>query len=59
MATAFNDGPRLYKNSSEEVYDPEVPLPTYQVQPTLLAVDISLGPGESRSCMSSPFVNYS
>ena len=59
MATTFNGGLGLHKNSSEEHYDPEVPLPTYQVQPTLLAVDVSLGPGESRSCMSNPFVNRS
>ena len=59
MTTAFNGGLGLHKNSSEEFYDPEVPLPTYEVQPTLLAVDVSLGPGESRSCMSNPLVNSS
>jgi hypothetical protein len=30
--------------------DPEEPLPTYEIQPAMLAVDLSLGPGESRSC---------
>ena len=34
----------------EEVVDPEEPLPTFEVQPAMLAVDLSLGPGESRSC---------
>ena len=57
--TTFNGGFGLNRSPSEEVYDPEVPLPTYEVQPTLLAVDVSLGPGESRSCMSRPFVNHS
>ena len=58
MTTAFNGGLGLQRTPSEELYDPEVPLPTYQVQPTLLAVDVSLGPGESRSCMSSSLVNH-
>jgi hypothetical protein len=55
MTTGFNGGLGLQRTPSEELYDPEVPLPTYQVQPTLLAVDVSLGPGESRSCTISPF----
>ena len=59
MTTTFNGGLGLHKNPSEELYDPETPLPTYEVQPTLLAVDVSLGPGESRSCMSSLSVNRS
>jgi len=59
MTTNFNGGLGLQKNSSDGLYDPEVPLPTYEVQPTLLAVDVSLGPGESRSCMSTFFVNRS
>jgi hypothetical protein len=29
--------------------DPEVPLPTFEVQPSMLAVDLALMPGESRS----------
>ncbi|PPQ70636.1 hypothetical protein CVT24_000679 [Panaeolus cyanescens] len=29
--------------------DPEQPLPTFEVQPAMLAVDLVLGPGESRS----------
>ena len=55
MTATFNGGLGLQRSPSEELYDPEAPLPTYQVQPTLLAVDVSLGPGESRSCMSNPF----
>ena len=51
--TTFNGGLGLHKSTSGEFYDPEVPLPTFEVQPTLLAVDVSLGPGESRSCMST------
>lgn len=35
---------------SEEDVDPETPLPTFDVQPAMLAVDLSLAPGESRSC---------
>ena len=34
----------------EEEVDPELPLPTLEVQPSMLAVDLSLGPGESRTC---------
>lgn len=57
--TTFNGGLGLQRSPSEELYDPEVPLPTYEVQPTLLAMDVSLGPGESRSCRSSHFVRCS
>ena len=31
--------------------DPDTPLPTFEVQQTMLAIDLSLGPGESRTCM--------
>lgn len=31
--------------------DPEEPLPTFEIQPAMLAVDLALAPGESRSCM--------
>jgi RAB6A-GEF complex partner protein 2 len=55
MTASFNGGLGLQRSSSKELYDPEAPLPTYEVQPTLLAVDVSLGPGESRSCMLSLF----
>ena len=34
----------------EEEIDPDAPLPTFEVQPAMLAVDLSLMPGESRSC---------
>ena len=37
-------------NSGDEIVDPEEPLPTFEVQPAMLAVDLSLAPGESRSC---------
>ncbi|KAH9947070.1 Rgp1-domain-containing protein [Amylocystis lapponica] len=33
----------------EEEVDPELPLPIFEVQPAMLAVDLSLAPGESRS----------
>ncbi|GLB36773.1 putative rgp1-domain-containing protein [Lyophyllum shimeji] len=33
----------------DEEIDPDAPLPTFEVQPTMLAVDLSLLPGESRS----------
>ncbi|KDQ52969.1 hypothetical protein JAAARDRAFT_197762 [Jaapia argillacea MUCL 33604] len=33
----------------EEWIDAETPLPVFEVQPTMLAVDLTLGPGESRS----------
>ncbi|KAH8101380.1 Rgp1-domain-containing protein [Cristinia sonorae] len=35
--------------NDEETVDSDTPLPTFEVQPTMLAVDLSLGPGESRS----------
>ncbi|KIM39016.1 hypothetical protein M413DRAFT_447380 [Hebeloma cylindrosporum] len=37
-----------FGNATEEI-DPEEPLPTYEIQPAMLAVDLSLAPGESRS----------
>ena len=43
-------GVGLGLSMDEEVIDPDVPLPTFEVQPAMLAVDLSLGPGESRSC---------
>lgn len=39
----------------EEEVDPEVPLPTFEVPQVMLAVDLSLGPGESRTCKSHPY----
>ncbi len=33
-----------------EDWDPEQPLPVFEVPPAMLAVDLSLGPGEERSC---------
>ncbi|PCH33197.1 Rgp1-domain-containing protein [Wolfiporia cocos MD-104 SS10] len=35
--------------SGDEDVDPETPLPTLEVPPAMLAVDLSLAPGESRS----------
>ncbi|KAF9552700.1 Rgp1-domain-containing protein [Agrocybe pediades] len=35
--------------SATEEIDPEEPLPTFEIQPAMLAVDLSLAPGESRS----------
>ena len=35
-----------------EEIDPELPLPTFEAQPSMVAVDLSLSPGESRSCTS-------
>ena len=34
----------------EEEIDEDVPLPTFEVRPAMLAVDLTLLPGESRSC---------
>ncbi len=34
----------------EESVDPETSFPVFEVQPSMLAVDIVLAPGESRSC---------
>jgi hypothetical protein len=36
-------------NSVEEGEE-EIPLPVFEVQPAMLAVDLALGPGESRTC---------
>lgn len=33
-----------------EGWDPEQSLPVFEVPPAMLAVDLSLGPGEERSC---------
>ncbi|KAI0761670.1 Rgp1-domain-containing protein [Trametes elegans] len=33
----------------EDEVDPDEPLPTFEVQPSMLAVDLSLSPGESRT----------
>jgi len=34
--------------------DEEIPLPVFEVQPAMLAVDLALSPGESRSCECPP-----
>ena len=40
----------LINGGTEEEVDPDVPLPTFDVQPAMLAVDLMLAPGESRTC---------
>ena len=40
----------LANGDSQEDVDPEMPLPTFEVPPSMLAVDLSLAPGESRTC---------
>jgi len=44
LALGFPNG------TGDQEVDPEEPLPTFEVQPAMLAVDLSLAPGESRSC---------
>ncbi|KAJ7154813.1 Rgp1-domain-containing protein [Mycena filopes] len=39
--------------------DPEAPVPTLEVPPEMLAVDLALGPGESRSCEFPPLASLS
>ncbi|KAL4069146.1 Rgp1-domain-containing protein [Scleroderma citrinum] len=39
----------LMNGGPQEDIDAEMPLPTFEVQPTMLAVDLSLTPGESRT----------
>ncbi len=36
-----------------EEWVPEQPMPIFEVPPALLAIDLSLGPGEERSCECS------
>lgn len=38
------------RSATDEEIDPELPLPMLEMQPSMLAVDLSLAPGESRSC---------
>lgn len=40
----------LNGSAMDEEVDPETPLPTFEVPQVMLAVDLCLGPGESRSC---------
>lgn len=42
----------------EEDIDPELPLPTFETQPSMLAVDLLLLPGDSRSCTSNWIINW-
>ncbi|KAH7884076.1 Rgp1-domain-containing protein [Phlebopus sp. FC_14] len=49
-APANDVGPGLVNGgAAEEDVDPEAPLPTFEVQPAMLAVDLALSPGESRT----------
>lgn len=43
----------LVNGGAEEDVDPDAPLPTFDVQPAMLAVDLTLAPGESRTCERS------
>ncbi|KAL4069142.1 hypothetical protein J3A83DRAFT_4535847 [Scleroderma citrinum] len=43
----------LMNGGPQEDIDAEMPLPTFEVQPTMLAVDLSLTPGESRTLQSA------
>ncbi|XP_006454967.1 hypothetical protein AGABI2DRAFT_114737 [Agaricus bisporus var. bisporus H97] len=36
-------------NYADEIIDPELALPTFEAQPTMLAVDLRLAPGESKT----------
>ncbi|PPQ84542.1 hypothetical protein CVT25_007612 [Psilocybe cyanescens] len=38
-----------FGNPPGQEFDPEEPLPTFEIQPAMLAVDLSLAPGESRT----------
>lgn len=40
-------------------WDPETALPVFEVRPAMLAVDLSLAPGESRSCKFFPSIHPS
>jgi hypothetical protein len=40
----------LNGSAVDEEVDPEMPLPTFEVPQVMLAVDLCLGPGESRTC---------
>lgn len=41
-----------YEEEHGEDEDESAPLPTFEVPPSLLAVDVALAPGETRSCKS-------
>lgn len=46
----FGPGNLVFNPSEFEDIPPDTHLPTFEVQPAMLAVDLVLGPGESRSC---------
>jgi RAB6A-GEF complex partner protein 2 len=52
--SAGADDPRDGNDATDQdvLVDPESPLPMFDSQPSMLAVDLSLGPGESKSCAS-------
>src|SRR6266550_5766623 len=43
----FSDGTKAETSDLDVSIDPQFPLPTFDSQPSMLAVDLSLGPGES------------
>ncbi|KAF8638674.1 hypothetical protein AX17_002019 [Amanita inopinata Kibby_2008] len=49
VARLASSGPSYAEEVTGLDLDPEAPLPTFEVQPAMLAVDLSLSPGESRS----------
>lgn len=48
----------LINGGAEEDIDPDAPLPTFDVQPAMLAVDLVLAPGESRTCKRSLYLPH-
>ena len=43
--------------AEEDAEDTDTPLPTFDVPPAMLAIDLNLEPGQSRSCMSVSIPN--
>ncbi|KAF9475530.1 Rgp1-domain-containing protein [Pholiota conissans] len=48
-ASANSSNVMGYGNTPAPEIDPEEPLPTFEIQPAMLAVDLNLAPGQSRS----------
>ncbi|EKM77019.1 hypothetical protein AGABI1DRAFT_130745 [Agaricus bisporus var. burnettii JB137-S8] len=44
-----NNNNNNMNNYADEIIDPELALPTFEAQPTMLAVDLRLSPGESKT----------
>ncbi|KAG6326346.1 hypothetical protein ID866_12743 [Astraeus odoratus] len=47
--STLTNGVGSMSGGTEDDVDPGMPLPTFEVQPAMLAVDLSLAPGESRT----------